>query len=162
MSALQGPAPTFYTKDQLLVQVELIEAIDIRFLPILQAIFNTEEWLFQNQPIPRKLIRALCLKDPLTDKFICVFCPDRTFNQSGHTIEHLQQHFGLRPFHCTAPNWYGFLGYPRLLFIAKFTCSLLNEKCVFFSAKTFLRKNELKNHSRTHAAPGRVPCPNNW
>ena len=97
----------FYTKDQLLVQLDLIEAIDIRFLPILQEIFKTGEWLWQSQPIPRKMIKALCLKDPLTDLFLCVFCPDRTFNQSGHTIEHLQQHFGLRPFRCTAPNWYG-------------------------------------------------------
>ena len=106
MSTPPAPAPAFYTKDQLLVQVELIQAIDIRFLPILQGIFNTMEWLWQSQPIPRKLIKALCLRDPLTDRFSCVFCPDRTFNQSGHTIEHVQQHFGLRPFCCTAPNWY--------------------------------------------------------
>ena len=107
MSTPQGRAPAFYTKDQLMVTVELIEAIDIRFLPILQAIFNTEEWLWQSQPIPRQMIRGLCLKDPLTDRFICVFCPDCTFNQSGHAIEHLQQHFGLRPFLCIAPEWYG-------------------------------------------------------
>ena len=107
MSTLQGPAPMFYTKDQLLVQLDLITAIDIQFLPILQEIFNTEEWLWQSQPIPQKMIKALRLKDPLTDLFACVFCPDHKFSQSGHTIEHLQQHFGLRPFRCTAPNWYG-------------------------------------------------------
>ena len=108
MPTLQEPAPTFYTKDQLLVQRELFEAIDIHFLPILQAIFNTVEWLWQSQPIPRKLIKALCLRDPLTARFTSVFCPHRMFDQSEHTIEHIQQHFGLRPFHCTAPNWYGF------------------------------------------------------
>src|SRR5258706_10962600 len=133
MPTLQGPAHTFYTKDQLLVQVELIEAIDIRFLPILQAIFNTVEWLWQSQPIPRKLIKALCLKDPLTDRFICVFCPHSMFNQSGHTIEHVQQHFGLRPFHCTAPNWYG-LGPPSQVTAAE---SLLARRlsCVRTSSK---------------------------
>ena len=30
------------------------------------------------------------------------------------------------------------------------------------SRMTFLRKNELKNHSHTHEVPGHVPCPNNW
>jgi hypothetical protein len=98
---------TFYTKDQLTVQRELFEAIDLQFLPILDAIFSTEAWMWQSQPIPRGLIKALCLRDPLTDRFICAFCPDVTFNQAGRTIEHLQQHFGLRPFHCAAPDWYG-------------------------------------------------------
>lgn len=107
MSTLQGPAPEFYTKDQLLVQVELIEAIDTRFLPKLQAIFSTAEWLRQSHPIPRKMITALCLRDPMTERFICVFCPYSTLKQSGHAVEHLQQHFGLRPFRCTVPNWYG-------------------------------------------------------
>ena len=135
MSAPQEPAPTFYTKDQLLVQVELIEAIDIRFLPILQAIFSTGEWLWQSQPIPRKLIKALCLKDPLTDRFTCVFCPDRTFNQSGHTIEHIQQHFGLRPFHCTAPNWYGLSAHHRRVSAAEKVFLVRRPSCVRTSSK---------------------------
>jgi len=103
----QGPGTALYTRDQLAVQRELFEAIDIRFLPMLQAIFNSEEWICQNQPIPRKLIKALYLRDSLTDGITCVFCPDVTFNQHGRIIEHLQQHLGLRPFYCTEPNWYG-------------------------------------------------------
>jgi len=134
MSTLQEPVPAFYTKDQLLVQIELIEAIDIRFLPILQAIFNTEEWLWQSQPIPRKLIKALCLKDPLTDRITCVFCPNRTFSQSGHTIEHVQQHFGLRPFRCTAPNWYG-CGPPRRGVTAAESLLVRRPSCVRTSSK---------------------------
>ena len=97
--------PRFYHKDPLVCQTELIVAVDIRFLSVLNTIFSTEEWMWQSQPIPRKLLKALCLKDPLTDRFTCVFCPDRTFNQSGRAIEHLQQHFGLYPFYCT--KWYG-------------------------------------------------------
>jgi hypothetical protein len=66
MSTYQGPAPVYYTKDQLLVQLELIEAIAIRFLPKLQAIFNTEEWLSQSEPVrPTANDQSALIEGPL-------------------------------------------------------------------------------------------------
>jgi hypothetical protein len=99
-------ASACYTKDPPCVQRELIEAVDIEFLPNLTAIFRTKEWIYQSAPIPRQMIIELCSKDPCTEEFRCCFCPDYTFKQSEHAIEHLHRHFGLHPFACTAQNWY--------------------------------------------------------
>ena len=97
-------ASEFYTKDQLLVQRELFETIDMQYLPILESIFRTEEWLSQGWPIPRDMLHALCPLDTSTHEWVCAFC-SMSFKQRGRAIEHIEQHFGLRPFPCTAPNW---------------------------------------------------------
>jgi hypothetical protein len=98
-----------YVKDQLTVQRELVDAIDIKFLPTLQAIFKTREWLLQSQPVPQRMIRGLCPRNPRRDnKVICAFCPDATFATPDRAIEHIQKdHFGMRPFSCTTVNWWG-------------------------------------------------------
>lgn len=140
-----------YTKIQLEVQRELFEAIDISFCGVLEEIFKKEEWLYQDRPVPGRMLRPLCPLDPTIGRIICAFCPGVTFTQAGRALEHIQGHFGLRPFQCAAPEWYVLrpgVGWA----ITGIPCS----------RKTFLRKNELKNHTNTHAAPGHIACPNNW
>jgi hypothetical protein len=100
------PYNTVYVKDQLTVQRELIEAIDPELLPELQAIFLTEEWEQQSDPVPRHMIKPLCSWNPQTYQIMCVFCPDSVFVNTDRAIEHIQKdHLGLRPFCCTEPNW---------------------------------------------------------
>lgn len=103
-AAMEPPAPC-YTKDPLAVQRELIEAVDMQFLPALRAIFDTQEWILQSRPIPRRMLRALCPREPALEQCICAFCPTARFQQAGRALEHIQQHFGLRPFQCGEPAW---------------------------------------------------------
>lgn len=90
---------SLYTKDQLVVQRGLYEAVDMQFFDALKAIFDSDEWLYQNRPVPRRMLRALC------PQCACPFCPGVTFTQASRALEHIQQHLGLRPFQCTAPDW---------------------------------------------------------
>lgn len=83
--------------------MELIQAIDNQYLGILQDIFNTRQWLHQNEPLGREIIKMLCPKVPATKRFRCVFCPDKTFEQSTKAVEHIEKHLGLHPFDCM--NW---------------------------------------------------------
>jgi hypothetical protein len=94
-----------YIKDKLTVQWELYDAVDMRFFDALDAIINSQEWRYQNRPIPREMLRALCPRDPSMHQSICAFCPNERFGQAGRALEHIQQHFGLRPFQCSEPNW---------------------------------------------------------
>lgn len=90
---------SLYTKDQLAVQRGLYEAVDMQFFDALKAIFESQEWLYQDRPVPRRMLRPLC------PQRACPFCPGVTFAQLDRALEHIQQHFGLRPFQCTAPDW---------------------------------------------------------
>jgi hypothetical protein len=139
---------SFYVKDQLQVQKELIQAIDHQYLPILQDVFRTHQWLYQEEPLPRDTVKTLCPKDPGTRKFYCVFCPTVSFAQSTKAVEHIQQHLGMRPFDCM--TWRVFLLPPFV------------HLTIVHSHQTFLRKHELKGHAKTHASPDNVPCPNEW
>jgi len=94
-------SPQFYQKDQLQVQMNLIQAVDSQYLGTLQEIFNTHQWLHQTEPLGREAIKALCPKDPVTKKFGCVFCQGLALGQSTKAVEHIQQHLGLYPFDCT-------------------------------------------------------------
>ena len=96
---------SLYTKDQLAVQRGLYEAVDMQFFDNLKAIFESQEWIYQDRPVPRQMLVSLCRRDHVTDQFVCAFCPGVTFTQHGRALEHIQQHFGLRPFQCTAPGW---------------------------------------------------------
>lgn len=96
---------SLYIKDQLDVQVELFQAVDMQFLDSLKAIFNSQEWLYQEFPVPQRMLKCLCPRNHVIDQFVCAFCPGVTFAQPGRALEHIQQHFGLRPFQCTAPEW---------------------------------------------------------
>ena len=80
--------------------MELIQAIDSQYLATLQEIFKTRQWLHQNEPLAREIIKMLCPKVPATKKFRCVFCPDISFGQSTKAVEHIEKHLGLRPFDC--------------------------------------------------------------
>lgn len=105
MSSLSSPTPSqcpkFYQEHQLTVQRELIQQIDNEHLPDLQEVFNTPEWLYQNEPLTRETIKRFCPKDPMEKKFVCVFCPGASFAQSTKAVEHVQQkHFKLYPFDC--------------------------------------------------------------
>ena len=94
-----------YNEDQLTVPMELYDAVDMQFFPALKAIFDSEEWLLQERPIPRGMLRALCIRDPSINQCICAFCPNKRFEQAGRALEHIQKHFGLRPFQCAEPTW---------------------------------------------------------
>lgn len=95
-----------YTKDHLAVQRELYEAVDMRFFDALDAIIKSTEWKYQTLPVPREMLRALCPRDPVINQSVCAFCPNERFGQAGRALEHIQQHFGLRPFQCSELNWY--------------------------------------------------------
>ena len=94
-----------YTKIQVDVQRELYEAVDMQYFDALKAIIESPQWIYQDRPIPRGMLRSLCPRTPDIDRCVCAFCPDVSFSQVGHALEHIQQHFGLRPFQCTAPDW---------------------------------------------------------
>jgi hypothetical protein len=105
--------PPLYTEmEPMDVQRRLIEAVDMRYLEIVKGIFKSDEWQGQtfgpdNQvPIPKATLRLLCPRDPATERFTCAFCPGVTHSQSGHALEHIQDHFGMRPFACAAENWW--------------------------------------------------------
>ena len=107
-SSSRQPYNTIYTKDNLKVQRELIERINAELLPELGAIFKTKEWLLQSDPIPRDLIKTLCLPGLQMGQVVCAFCPDSAFINTDRAIEHIQkEHLGLRPFCCTERNWWG-------------------------------------------------------
>ena len=94
-----------YTKDQLAVQRKLYETVDMRFFNALDVIIRSPGWIKQDSPIPREMLRALCPRDPYINQIICAFCPNERFGQAGRALEHIQQHFGLRPFQCSELNW---------------------------------------------------------
>ena len=144
---------TIYVKDPLRVQRELIEAIDPKLLPKLQALFYTKQWEQQNDPVPRHMIRPLCSCNPQTNHIVCVFCPDSAFVNTDRAIEHIQKdHLGLRPFCCREPNWWD----------ASSLSLRVGNAQMSDSGRTFLRNNELTNHIRTHKVPTPVACPNKW
>jgi hypothetical protein len=94
-----------YTMDQLAVQRELYEAVDMQFFYALEAIFKSHEWMYQDRPVPQEMLKSLCPRNHALDRCVCAFCPGVTFTQPGRALEHIQQHFGLRPFQCPAPDW---------------------------------------------------------
>lgn len=102
---LKMSSTSLYIKDKLVVPVELYQAVDMQFFDNLKAIFESDEWLYQELPVPQQMLKRLCPRNHVTDQFVCAFCPGVTFTQPGRALEHIQQHFGLRPFQCTAPDW---------------------------------------------------------
>ena len=149
-SSTLSQCPRFYRMDQLAVQKELIQKIDNQYLPALQEVFRMPQWLDQNEPLDRETIKRFCFKDPVKKEFVCVFCPNASFSQSTKAVEHIQkEHFRLYPFDCE--NWWVCSSPPPCIYL------------MFAPSKeTFLRKNELENHEKTHGPPAEIECPKNW
>lgn len=122
-----------------MVQRKAYEAVDMQFFDAFDGIFKSQEWLYQGCPIPRGMLRWLCPRSQVVDLSICPLCRGVTFPQASHALEHSQWHF----WNVSRPGMLAITGIP-------------------YSRKAFLRKNELENHSNTHAASGHVPSPSNW
>jgi hypothetical protein len=100
--------PQYYEYIPNLVEQELWGAIDPQNTNdqrLLHAIFQSQEWKSQSAPISEDYIRQLRhqLDLPSGVVYRCPFCAV-TEGEANHMTEHIQAHFGLRPYSCG--QWY--------------------------------------------------------
>ena len=73
--------------------------------PLLHAIFESPEWKSQCAPVPDEFFRQLRHQLELQSGVVyaCPFCTVTEY-EANHMTEHIQEHFGLKPYPC--PEWY--------------------------------------------------------
>lgn len=98
--------PQYYQLEQSSVEGQLLDCLENENdRRLLYAIFQSSEWKFQNAPIPETLIRQLRhhVETSSGTVYLCPFCAVIE-KEANHMTEHIQGHFGLRPYYCS--QWY--------------------------------------------------------